>query len=136
MTLLQVHFLAVGFWLGLLAAESVLELHPRASQSTVATVHKWIDLLFEGPVVLVVLVTGGLLLARSWPAPPILLLKVALGLVPILTNLYCISLVLGRARTSDAQRALVLTNRIRLTGAAIPFAIAAFVIGVAYLHPI
>ena len=131
MTLLQGHFLAAGFWLGLLAAETVLELHPRASQPPIAVVHLWIDLLFEGPVVLV---TGALLLARSWPAPPLVLIKAAVGLVPILANLYCFPLVQGRARTTDPQRALALTRRIKLTGAAIPFAIAAFAIGL-YLGP-
>ena len=134
MTLLQIHFLAAGFWLGLLAAETVLELHPRASQPPLAIVHKWIDLLFEGPAVLLVLVTGALLLARNWPAPPLLLAKAAVGLVPILANLYCFPLVLRRAQTTDAQRALMLTRRIKLTGAAIPFAIAAFAIGF-YLRP-
>jgi hypothetical protein len=135
MTLLQVHFLAVSFWFGLLAAETVLELSPRAAPRTVAAVHKWIDLVFEGPVVLLVIVTGTLLLARHWPAPPLLLVKAAFGLVPVLANLYCFSLVLDRARTTDEQRALALTRRIRLTGAGIPFAIAAFVIGIAYLRP-
>ncbi len=67
-------------------------------------------------------------------APPLLLVKAAVGLVPILANLYCFPLVLGRARTTDAQRALVLTRQIKLTGAAIPFAIAAFAIGL-YLRP-
>jgi hypothetical protein len=134
MTLLQLHFLAVGFWMGLLAAETVLEFHPRASQPPFAIVHKWIDLLFEGPVVLLVLVSGALLLARNWPAPPLLLIKAAAGLVAILANLYCFPLVLARARTTDAQRALVLTRRIKLTGAGFPFAIAAFAIGL-YLHP-
>ena len=78
--------------------------------------------------------TGGLLLARHWPAPPLLLLKAAFGVVPIAANLYCFSLVIDRAKTTDEHRALALTRRIRLTGIGIPFAIAAFVIGIAYLH--
>ncbi|MCC6195779.1 MAG: hypothetical protein IT518_15060 [Burkholderiales bacterium] len=129
MTLLQVHFLAAGFWLGLLAVETVLELHPRASESTIAVVHKWVDLLFEGPAVLLVLTTGALLLGGNWPAPPLLLLKAGIGLVPILANFYCFPLVLARARTTDAQRAVVLSRRIKLTGAAIPFVFAAFALG-------
>jgi hypothetical protein len=129
MTLLQVHFLAVGIWLGLLTAETVLELHPGASRSTIAIVHKWIDLLCEVPIVLLVLATGALLLARAWPAPPLLLVKAAVGLVAILANLYCFPLVLQRARTTDAQRTLVLTRQIKLTGAAIPFALAALALG-------
>jgi hypothetical protein len=136
-TLLQLHFLSVCLWAGLLAAETVMELHPRSVQAAgpIATIHKWIDLLFEGPIVLLVLITGGLLLASHWPAPPLLLAKVGLALVPIAANLYCIPLVLGRANTTDEDRARRLSRRIKMTGATIPFGIAAFIIGIAYLHP-
>jgi len=136
MTLLQVHFFAVCFWLGLLAAETVMELHLRSGGSAgpIASIHRWIDLLFEGPAVLLVLVTGGLLLAQNWPAPPLLWVKISFGLIAIAANLYCVPLVLGRARTKDEAAARTLTRRISHTGWAIPFAVAAFVIGIAFLR--
>lgn len=136
MTLIQVHFFAVCFWLGLLAAETVMELHLRSGRSAgpIASIHRWIDLLFEGPAVLLVLVTGGLLLAQNWPAPPLLWVKISFGLIAIAANLYCVPLVLGRARTKDEAAARTLTRRISHTGWAIPFAVAAFVIGIAFLR--
>jgi hypothetical protein len=136
MTLLQVHFFAICFWLGLLAAETVMELHLRSGRNPgpIASIHRWIDLLFEGPAVVLVLVTGGLLLAQNWPAPPLLWVKVACGLIAIAANLYCIPLVVSRARATDESVARTLTRRISHTGWAIPFALAAFVIGIAFLR--
>jgi hypothetical protein len=52
--LLQLHLVAVSFWLGVVAAEMVLEFSVRDAESrrTVAVVHGWIDLLVEIPVVI------------------------------------------------------------------------------------
>jgi hypothetical protein len=60
----------------------------------------------------------------------------ALGLARVvLVNFYCFPLVFRRAGTTDEARAQALSRRIKLTGAGIPLAIAAFVIGVAFLRP-
>ena len=56
------------------------------------------------------------------------------GLIAIAANLYCIPLVVGRARTTDEERSRTLTRRISHTGWAIPFALAAFVIGIVFLR--
>ena len=71
MTLLQVHFFAVCFWLGLLAAETVMELHLRSGRNPgpIASIHRWIDLLFEGPAVVLVLVTVPFLPSHIFSAP-------------------------------------------------------------------
>jgi hypothetical protein len=51
LTLLQIHIVAASGWLGLVAAETVIELmaKDRAIRQFVANVHKTIDLYFEGP---------------------------------------------------------------------------------------
>jgi hypothetical protein len=131
MTLIQLHLIVVSAWLGILAAEAILELRgpdPR----TVAVVHGWIDILLEGPVVIAVLVTGALLLAGVWPAPPLLLVKAGVGLVPIVVNLICIKWANERWRETDDVRALVLTRRVKLTGLAIPLIIVALAIGLRF----
>jgi hypothetical protein len=136
MTLLQLHFFAASAWLGLMAAESVLELHDAyaaAGRGTIAAVHRWIDLLAEGPLVTVVLITGAVLLARDWPPSPLLLFKVGCGLAAIAANAVCIGWVLARAKATDDARKVALTRKIKLSGAAIPLAIVAFAIGVGYL---
>lgn len=137
MTLLQLHAAAVCAWMGAVAAESVLELSrtDSATRRLVASVHAWIDRLFEGPLLVLVLVTGAMLLARAWPAPPLLLLKVGAGMVAVLVNLLCMVLVQRRARAGDDAQLQALTRQIRLTGLAIPFGLLALVIGFGYLAP-
>lgn len=137
MTLLQLHAAAVCAWMGAIAAESVLELYTSDSSTRrlVAAVHAWIDLLFEGPLVALVLITGALLLARVWPASPILLVKVGAGLVTVIVNLVCMVLVRRRAKTGDDADMRRLTRKIRLTGLAIPFGLLALIIGFGYLTP-
>ncbi|MGD8357395.1 MAG: hypothetical protein PVG42_04995 [Lysobacterales bacterium] len=130
MTLLQLHFFAVSFWFGLLAAESVLELVGwHGVELIIARVHRWIDLLCEGPAVITIFVTGGLLLTRVWPAPPLLLVKIVLGSIVLLVNLYCVGLVFARAAEQDTTRFRRLTQKVRMTGYAIPLGLIAFVIG-------
>ena len=79
------------------------------------------------------LAAAALLLARDWPPSPLLLFKVGCGLTAIVANVICIPMVLARVKATDEARKLALSRNIRLTGAAIPLAIAAFVIGVGYL---
>lgn len=122
MTLVLVHVIIVSFWLGLLAAETALELNARdeASMRVVARVHRWIDFCFEGPTAIAVLVTGGLLLARAWPVQPLLAAHAAAGVIPAIVNLYCVGYVTARASTGDHAEIRALTRKIKLTGYAIP----------------
>jgi hypothetical protein len=135
MTLPQLHLVLVSFWLGLFAAESVLELSDRdpGSRRTIAVVHRWIDTLFEIPVAIAVFVTGSLLLARAWPVPPILLAHAGAGLIPVVVNVICIKWVHARWKETDEARACNLTRRVKLTGLGIPFAILALIIGLGFL---
>jgi hypothetical protein len=131
MTLVQVHFCAASAWLGVVGAEAVLEHYGRdpASRRLVAKAHAWIDILFEGPLVGIVLVTGALLLARAWPAPPLLIVKVTAGMIAVIANAICIPLVRARARTTDDSLMIKLSRQVRMTGLAIPFGLLALVIG-------
>jgi hypothetical protein len=135
MTLANIHLIIVSFWLGLLAAETALELCARdaASTRTVAEVHRWIDLCFEGPVAIAVLITGSVLMVRIWPAPPLMLAHAALGAVPAVVNLLCVGYVLARTRATDAAEAQALTRKVKLTGLAIPLILAAMAIGLVRL---
>jgi hypothetical protein len=135
MLLTQIHLVVVSAWLGLVAGESVLEQFGRneASRRLVAVVHGWIDIFFEGPLVLAVLVTGCLLLARDWPANPLLLVKVGCGLIAVIANLVCIVVVNLRMKSTDDARVRTLAWYVKLTGLAIPFAVAALIIGLSGL---
>jgi hypothetical protein len=137
MSILDLHLFAATFWFGLLAMETVMELHANtpARREVIARIHAWSDPIFELPAVSVLLATGLILLTRSWPPTPLLLAKVALGGTAILINYWCYSFVIKRARhtTADTER-IRLTRNIALTGLAIPPAMAAFVIGMFYLR--
>ena len=131
MLLAQIHATAASAWLGVVAAESVLEHWARDEPSgrLVAVVHGWIDLLFEGPLVAIVLASGVVLLVEVWPAKPMLIAKVVCGLVAVIANVICIPLVRARMKQSDNVRIRALTRYIKLTGLAIPFGLGALVLG-------
>lgn len=136
MTLATVHLMLVTFWLGLLAAETVLEFTARdtASMRTVAAVHRWIDLCFEAPTAVAVLVTGGILLARVWPAPPLVIVHAAAGALPALVNLLCVAYVLERSHAKDDAQLRALTRKVKLTGYGIPLIFVALAIGLGFLE--
>lgn len=135
MTLLQLHMFAVSAWLGTVAVETALELQARdaVKQHFVANVHRWVDILVEGPLVLLTLISGALLLARVWPVSPLLLFKVGAGMTAIVANFICIPLVHKRWQARDDAALADYTKKIGLTGIAIPVALVAFVIGVGFL---
>ncbi|CAE6851650.1 hypothetical protein R75461_07503 [Paraburkholderia nemoris] len=137
MTLLQIHAAAVCAWFGLIAAEAVLELreHEPAERRLIASIHAWIDILIEVPLIALVLVTGAMLLARAWPAPPLLMLKVGAGLIAVVANLICVVLVRARVKATDDACVSKLTRQIRFTGLATPFGLAAMIIGFGFLAP-
>ena len=104
MTILQVHVVAASAWMGLIAAEVIIELLAQDSTTRrfVAEAHKRIDLFFEGPLVAIVLLSGCVLLYPLLSsATPLLLFKVAIGFIAIVSNVVCICWVVGRARAKD-----------------------------------
>ena len=130
--LLQIHVVAASAWMGLIAAEVVVELLARDTPTRrfVAEAHRRIDLFFEGPLVAIVLVTGAFLLYRLWPETNAqLLLKVALGLVAVIANFVCIHWVLGRARARSDDEFYAYAKKVSWTGYTIPFGLAALALG-------
>lgn len=134
--LLQIHLFAVAFWLGVVAVEYLLEQSRAQSRNqgfTVARLHRKIDLLFEMPAFLVVLITG-ILLFEPARFEGLYAVKVVAGAVAVLGNMLCLVPVLRRRAAADkedlgdviAQSRLI--DRISLT--AIPAGLVALACGV------
>jgi hypothetical protein len=131
-TVLQIHIVAASAWMGLIAAEVVVELlaHDTVTRRFVAEAHKRIDVYFEAPLVGIVLLTGSVLFYRLWPgATPLLIVKVVAGLIAVLSNIVCIRWVLQRARATDEGEFFELAKKVSWTGYTIPFGLLALGIG-------
>lgn len=131
------HLMLVSVWLGIVLAETALELLGRVPEHAAFTarVHYWIDLCFEVPVVVLVLVTGILLLGQALPLTNLLLVKILLALVAIAANFICAGLVFFRKRLLASPEGLSrMTRRITLTWLAVPFGLGALIMGLKYFH--
>src|SRR5687768_13218215 len=101
--LLFIHLFSIGIWLGGVIVEAIIEITAariRETRPAVTQFHYYIDLFFEIPTFMTVLVSGLLLLDTSrlggW-----LGLKIALGLLAIAINMICVSSVLRRKWALD-----------------------------------
>jgi hypothetical protein len=131
------HLVLVSLWAGLALAETVLEIgaNDDDARRTAAKLHYRLDLGLELPLLVGVLLTGGLLTARSWPLTSLLSIKVGAGLAAVSANLACVvAVVLRRRRIDDREALLLWTRRIRLTGLGVPFFLAAGVLGLVYFR--
>jgi uncharacterized membrane protein len=131
--LLTLHIVVASAWLGLIAGEVVIELtaRDRATKEFAAQAHRIMDLYFEGPLVLLTLVTGSMLLHGLWPdVSGWLLVKVVFGLVAVVSNIVCIRWVVFRARALEDEEYRRWNHKVSMTKYAIPFAIAALLIGI------
>ena len=103
--LLPLHLIFAGIWLGCVLTEALFERallgQGRDKELLLSALHKRVDLMVEIPAFLLVMLTGGLILAS---APPSSMLHAKLGFaaLAILTNLYCVYLVLKRDRMARA----------------------------------
>ena len=129
------HLVALGIWGGIVLAEGVVEvvgMRGRAASQVTARIHYAIDLLFEGPVLLAVLVTGAVLAWRT-PLSTVHWVKIALALFAVGINFWCIGVVVGRHRrfASLTDRAVtVATRRVFLAvKLGLPAALAAVYLG-------
>lgn len=103
--LLVIHLLFGGIWLGCVLTEALFERallgKGRAQELILVALHKRVDLFVEIPAFLIVLVTGGLLLAGASPGSA-LQVKIAFAVLAIAANVYCVWLVFRRARAAES----------------------------------
>ncbi len=101
--LLVVHVLAAGLWLGCLATEIAFEKAMEgdpAARDFVSRLHDRVDRLVEGPAFVIVAATGLVMLPQAvWTTG--LVVKIGLGGVAVLLNVWCLKIVFDRA---DAAR--------------------------------
>jgi hypothetical protein len=99
--LAMIHLVMLSLWGGVVATEAVIELYPfrhRERHAATIRLHYWIDLLVEAPLVLAVAATGGLLLFSIDRITTLHLFKVGFAGAAIAVNVFCIAVVLRRAR--------------------------------------
>jgi NADH:ubiquinone oxidoreductase subunit 5 (subunit L)/multisubunit Na+/H+ antiporter MnhA subunit len=97
----MIHLMMLSLWGGVVATEAVIEVMPfrrRELHPAAIRLHYWIDLLVELPLVLAVVVTGGILLYLTDPLTPLHLVKLGLGGATVAVNLFCIVVVVRRGR--------------------------------------
>ncbi len=103
--LLVTHLVFVGIWLGCVLTEALFERallgKGRAQELILVALHKRVDLFIEIPAFVIVLVTGGLMLASANPGA-LLQVKIAFALLAIAANVYCVWLVFRRARAAES----------------------------------
>jgi len=136
MSLHFLHLFLVATWGGLVLAEVVVELLARTTGARryTAAAHFWMDALFELPLLAGIIVTGGILLARTWPPSTLLLVKLGAAVIALACNLTCAVLVVQRRNATDDDAVARLTTRIRYTGVGVPFGLVALAVGLARFH--
>lgn len=99
MTLLLVHLLFVGIWLGCVLTEALFERallgKGREQELILTALHKKVDFIVEIPAFSIVFITGALLLGKS-QLDLALHLKIGFACIALLANAYCVWLVLRR----------------------------------------
>jgi len=104
-TLLILHLSFVGIWLGCVVTEALFERAllgtSRENESILASLHKRVDLFVEIPAFVGVLVTG-LMMFSSAAMTTLMIVKIVLGSIAIVANIYCVRLVFLRVVFSKA----------------------------------
>lgn len=129
------HVAALGLWGGLVLAEGVVELASRTEDELrhAATLHYWMDVLVEVPLLAAVLVTGAVLCARAWPLSAIHWVKIGAALVAVAVNLWCVAHVIERRRRIDDAASLRRHGRrVRIAAIGVPFAAVALYLGLVH----
>jgi hypothetical protein len=129
------HLACLCGWGAVLLIELVVESigDDHAAWARAATLHFWIDVFAEIPLVIGILVTGGVLLLRSWPPSGLLSIKIVSAAVAIAANLYCCVVVVLRYRLRhDPAAVRRFRRRVQLSVLGVPFGAVAAYIGLAY----
>ncbi len=99
-SLLTLHLVALGIWIGVVAAETVIELGGKkdhVSHINASKLHFITDIWIEIPSFTIVLITGVLMLAEEHLSG-LFLIKVICGFIAIIANLVCVYGVFIRNR--------------------------------------
>lgn len=104
-TILFVHLVFVGVWLGCVLTEALFERallgQGREQERLLVGLHKRVDLWIEIPAFTGVLISGVLLLSQAaWSLT--LQTKILFGVVAIAANIYCVGLVFRRAQAAES----------------------------------
>lgn len=94
----MVHLILLSLWGGLVLTEAVIELYPyrnRQMHGSSITLHYYIDILVETPLLLGVLITG-IVLVFQVHLVPLHYLLIACGLFALGMNFICVSQVIKR----------------------------------------
>ncbi len=141
-TLLALHLVFAGVWLGCVLTEALFERallgKGREQERILARLHKRVDLIVEIPAFTLVLLTG-LWMAQGPAFTPLLHAKIGFGALAILTNLYCVWLVFKRAAAAEQDDWALfarLDHKQHLYGALVLVAIlVALGLGITHLTP-
>jgi len=103
-TVLLIHLVLVGVWLGCVLTEALFERallgQGREQERILVGLHKRVDVWIEIPAFAGVLISGAVLLSNvTWT--PTLQVKILCGLLAIAANIYCVGLVFRRAKAAD-----------------------------------
>lgn len=105
MSLLGLHIGFAGLWVGCVLTEALFERallgKGRTQELILVELHKRVDLYVEIPAFCAVVITG-ILMFPSTAGGILLVMKVTLGLIAVVVNIYCVWLVWQRA--GAAQR--------------------------------
>jgi uncharacterized membrane protein len=99
------HIAFVGIWLGCVLTAAFFERallgQGRAAELILVGLHKRVDLSVELPAIAGVIVTGILMLGSARYGVAIIA-KIALGMLAVVANLYCVFLVFRRTAAANA----------------------------------
>lgn len=136
--LLTVHLLALGLWMGVVAAEFIIEfdgMKDDASHIRASKLHYATDIWVEIPAFSLVLITGLLMLTEDH-LRGLFLTKVVFGLLAIVFNLICVYAVFKRrkyALVGDIAGMNSIGPVMKLGGAIIPTFVIAFALGMFFV---
>jgi len=129
------HLVVLAMWLGVVITEVLFEFAGSDADSlrAAARFHYNVDKYGELPILIGVLVTGGLLTVRAWPLTPLHVIKIATSLVSVGAALVCVLWVFKRRRIEDVDVLLGFRRRIwSLAAIAAVFAGPALYLGLVY----
>lgn len=138
-----IHLFFVGCWLGTVCVEGVVEWRAAKDDklSIIGSWHYYIDIFVEIPTFTIVLITGTILTARLPEISGLSLLKITLGLIPVIVNIWCVWPVmmrkkyLGAGKNTEQNKKKIehYSRQIYLAFAiGSPFGVAALIIGLMY----